>query len=318
MTSIPRTFHWIWFGDRRIPEQHQRWIDGWLALHPEWTHQIWTDQHRPVLRNEAQFLAAGNPAMKADIARYEILYRYGGVYVDTDFECIRSIEPLLDGVEAFSAAEKPDSLTTLGIGVMGASPGHPWLAELIELLPHAIQTQIGIRKQTGPVFAQLVTLRHPEVTIFPERIFRHERRPAYNDTCAIHHGSHSWREAEDLKYAAAFRELLSEDIEPIVPPGAVFIMVDKGRSHETGGGRRSVPFPEHDGAWGGYPVDDAAAVAELDRLRGAGAEFMVFPQPMFYWLDAYPELRARLENEARRVVDNERTLIFDLRRSRRS
>ena len=37
------------------------------------------------------------PAERSDILRLELLWREGGVYVDTDFECLRSIEPLLDG-----------------------------------------------------------------------------------------------------------------------------------------------------------------------------------------------------------------------------
>ena len=34
--------------------------------------------------------------------RLEILLLYGGVYVDTDFEALRSIEPLLGGVAGFA------------------------------------------------------------------------------------------------------------------------------------------------------------------------------------------------------------------------
>src|SRR6266516_4079263 len=95
MSFIPRLFHWIWFGPQPLPEQHRRWIDGWLALHPGWEHRLWTDANRPTFLNEPQFLAADNFAEMADIARYELLYRFGGVYVDTDTECLRSIEPLL-------------------------------------------------------------------------------------------------------------------------------------------------------------------------------------------------------------------------------
>src|SRR5262249_33219967 len=49
---IPKLFHWIWFGPKPIPELHQRWIDGWLQLHPGWKHILWTDANRPALVNE--------------------------------------------------------------------------------------------------------------------------------------------------------------------------------------------------------------------------------------------------------------------------
>src|SRR5205085_7912697 len=102
MMVIPKQFHWIWFGPKPIPEQHQRWIEGWLKHHPGWDHKIWTDSNRPRFTNEAEFLGADNFAIKADIARYELVYKHGGVYLDTDTECLKSIEPLLAGIHAFA------------------------------------------------------------------------------------------------------------------------------------------------------------------------------------------------------------------------
>jgi hypothetical protein len=107
--------------------------------------------------------------------------------------------------------------------------------------------------------------------------------------------------------------LMLREIERVVPPGRSFILVAKGGVLEAGGGRRAIPFPELNGQWGGYPADDAAAITELERLRRAGIEFMVFPAPMFYWLDAYAGLRRHLSDTARHVLSNDRVRIFDLR-----
>jgi inositol phosphorylceramide mannosyltransferase catalytic subunit len=310
---IPKMFHWIWFGDKPIPEQHKRWISDWLQIHPSWRHRLWTDANRPTFTNEEQFLSAGSFAQKADIARYEIVFRCGGVYLDTDMECIRSLEPLLGNVKAFIAAEKPDSLEQLGIGILGATPGHPWMAELIAKLPQAMTVRVRIVDQTGPLFASAVTAGFPDVTIFPERHFRHEGRRPAEETYAVHHGAKSWHQAEQTKYDAKFRELVTTEIEPTIPPGALFILVAKGRGIEINGGRRLIPFPEHHGEWGGYPIDDAAAIEELERLRRAGAQFIVFPAAMFYWLDTYPVFREYLYANACPAISNERALIFDLR-----
>jgi len=311
---IPKVFHWIWFGDKPLPEQHQRWISHWLQLHPGWKHRLWTDVNRPTFTNEEQFRSADSFAQKADIARYEIVFRHGGVYLDTDMECIRSIETLLGDVKAFIAAEKPDSLEQLGIGILGATPGHPWMSELIAKLPQAMKIGFRIVDQTGPLFASSVTAGFPGVTIFPERLFRHEGRRPAEETYAVHHGAKSWHQAGQSKYDAKLREFVTNEIETIIPPGALFILVDKGRGIEINGGRRFVPFPEHGGQWGGYPVDDAAAIEELERLRRAGAQFIVFPAPMFYWLDAYPLFRDYLYANARSTISNDRALIFDLSR----
>src|ERR671939_669644 len=101
---IPRLFHWIWLGNRPLPTEHRRWIGGWLELHPRWKHVLWTEENRPTLINEEQFQRADSYAQQSDILRYEIVYRHGGVYVDTDFECLRNIEPLMEGADAFIAS----------------------------------------------------------------------------------------------------------------------------------------------------------------------------------------------------------------------
>jgi LPS sulfotransferase NodH len=310
--TIPKVFHWVWFGDKPMPEQHRHWIDGWLALHPGWEHKIWTDANRPTFVNEAEFLAADNFAMKSDIARYEIVCRYGGVYLDTDMECLQSLEPLLTDVEAFIASEEPDKLEPLATVILGATPGHPWLQDAIAKLPRAVATGFGNLHQTGPVFITSVTAERPDVTIFPERFFRHDRRLPVRETYAVHHGVQSWGDAGLAKYESKLRELVREDIEPVIPPGGLFILVDKGRGLELSDGRRSLPFPERDGEWAGYPANDAAAIEELERLWRAGAKFIVFPAPMFYWLDAFAGFRDYLHANTLCVLSNERALIFEL------
>ena len=157
--------------------------------------------------------------------------------------------------------------------------------------------------------------------IFEERLFTSEpedqstrideakRAQAYS----IHHWNKSWGSASEGRYQARLRELVIKDIEPVVPAGAFFLFVNKGETLETSGARRCVPFPERDGEWGGYPADDVAAIAELQRLRIAGAQFIVFPTYMSYWLETYPGLKKLLLAEGRCVVNNDRALIFDLR-----
>jgi hypothetical protein len=97
-----------------------------------------------------------------------------------------------------------------------------------------------------------------------------------------------------------------------VPPGSFFILVCKGGTLHASGGRRVVPFPERDGQWMGHFASDWDAIAELRRLREAGARFIVFPSWMLSVLDAYPGLARVLTAESRCVVKNPRVLIFDL------
>jgi inositol phosphorylceramide mannosyltransferase catalytic subunit len=321
---IPKLFHWIWFGPKPLPEQHQRWIDGWLELHPGWNHKIWTNVNRRALINEAQFQAASSFSQKADVVRFEIVHRYGGIYLDTDTECLRCIEPLLAGVDAFAVEGRPQPVEGLPHTVenspIGATPGHPWLADVIARLPGSMEAGWGTMHRSGPWFLSRVTIGRPDVTIFEEQLFTSE--PADQSTriseaqraCAysIHHSTASWTAGHRSHYETKLRQLMTQDVEPLVPPGSLFLLVNKGEILETSGGRRCLPFPECDGAWSGYPADDAEAISELQRLRRAGAKFIVFPTYMAYWFDTYPGLEAFLLTEGRRVVDNHRAVIFDL------
>jgi glycosyl transferase family 2 len=107
-----------------------------------------------------------------------------------------------------------------------------------------------------------------------------------------------------------------EEIESTVPIGAALILVDEDtwdprEVHITG--RRVVPFLEKDGGYWGPPDDDTTAVRELERLRRAGASFIAFAWPAFWWLDYYTALKRHLDTSARPVLRNERVIVYDLR-----
>src|SRR5207247_2358642 len=82
----------------------------------------WRPRRR--LRYEAAFIQSPTPAQRADVLRYEVVYEHGGVYLDTDVECLGNIEPLLVDCDAF-IGEEPSDL--YGNGVFGARRAHPWM-----------------------------------------------------------------------------------------------------------------------------------------------------------------------------------------------
>lgn len=44
-----------------------------------------------ILKNQIAYSSAKNWGMKSDILRYEILQKFGGVYIDTDYECLLNV-----------------------------------------------------------------------------------------------------------------------------------------------------------------------------------------------------------------------------------
>lgn len=105
-------------------------------------------------------------------------------------------------------------------------------------------------------------------------------------------------------------------IAEIVPPGSAFILVDEDTwaMDDVVAGRRHVPFMERKGRFCGWPPDDAAAIQEVERLRQAGADFMVFAWHCLWWLEHYTELNRHLQTNYRCLVENDQVALFDLRR----
>lgn len=132
--------------------------------------------------------------------------------------------------------------------------------------------------------------------------------------CAGFRDSRQAGRREQLEWLDNLRRA-EEEIESLVPPGTTFIFVDDSKwgREPAAPGRRPIPFLEKDGTYWGPPADDAVGIAELERLRQRGANFVVFAWPAFWWLDHYAELRRHLESNYRRIWRNERLYVFDLR-----
>jgi hypothetical protein len=73
-----------------------------------------------------------------------------------------------------------------------------------------------------------------------------------------------------------------------------------------------VPFLERDGVYWGPPAGDLEAIAELERLRQAGADFVAIAWPAFWWLDHYAGLREHLAARYACVARTDRVVVFDL------
>jgi SAM-dependent methyltransferase len=108
--------------------------------------------------------------------------------------------------------------------------------------------------------------------------------------------------------------LTAGDLAAVLTPGEKLIFADNEefRSLLTAG-YRAVPFLERDGQYWGPPQDDATAIRELERLRADGADHLAIAWPAFWWLSYYREFATYLTDHSRRVLANERLVIFDLR-----
>jgi hypothetical protein len=196
---IPRVLHRIWLGPDPMPEAEVGFGESWARHHPDWEHRLWRDDDLPELGVPAEVVARAESAVElADVARFQIIARHGGVYVDTDFECLRPLDPLLKGVDAFAAFQRPGEVAT---GFLGATAGHPAFRRAAQLVTETFG-QAPLPASTGPPFFTYLLWDFPEVTLFPPKLFYpylwsepERRNEHFPDAYAVHHWAMSWGEA---------------------------------------------------------------------------------------------------------------------------
>ena len=106
-------------------------------------------------------------------------------------------------------------------------------------------------------------------------------------------------------------------VSELVPADATVLVVTKGDEDLLDlAGRQAWHFPQgEDGAYAGHhPADGEACIAELERLRAKGADFMVLPSTSLWWLEYYTGFGDHLQTRYRTLTCQEDSCaIFDLR-----
>ena len=148
---IEKIIHFIWIGNNKIPDPYIEYIESWIKNHNDYKFCFWNDENIPILINQKYYDDAKTYAMKADILRYELLYFFGGIYVDTDFLCIKNIDKLIVKYDGFSGYE---SDKYIAIGLMGFKKYDNILFNIIKNIPYniIINNNKSIPELTGPIY----------------------------------------------------------------------------------------------------------------------------------------------------------------------
>lgn len=154
---IPKTLHFIWLGPKPFPSVSISKVKKWIDQHPGWRIKFWTDlgQTAPDDRMEIYsfelfpldelkecYYQSDNFAERSDILRYAILLKEGGIYIDHDVQCLKSIDSLQETYDFFCGLE-PLGPTVLSSSVnpsphlLAATPQHPILKASKKWLIHS-------------------------------------------------------------------------------------------------------------------------------------------------------------------------------------
>lgn len=226
---IPKTIHYCWFGGKSEPIDVKRCIESWKKFMPEYKIIRWDEHNYDI--NQCQYMADAYKEKKwafvSDFARLDIIYREGGIYLDTDVEAIKSFDDLLHE-KMFCGFESRDSIgvkrntpieysVNLGLGY-GAEKGHPILKEMIDLYSKLsfynhdgslnliacprYQTQILIKHGLKP---NNISQRLRDCIVYSPEYFcplsnvTNKILSLTENTYSIHHFTTSWASPKDLK-----------------------------------------------------------------------------------------------------------------------
>lgn len=95
--KIPKTIHYCWFGEASLPDKYRRNIESWKKYCPDYEIIEWNEKNYDIKKNQFMYQAYEQRqwAFVPDYARKDIIYHYGGIYLDTDVEVLKSLDDLL-------------------------------------------------------------------------------------------------------------------------------------------------------------------------------------------------------------------------------
>lgn len=199
--KVPRVIHRIW-KNNDVASMPRHWRGSYKKtkrIHDSigWSTYLWTDQtiRAFIALNYPWFLGTFDAypyaIQRVDAARYLILHHYGGVYLDLDITCLRSIEPILHSMAVSNKTCLIPMTWPVGFSndIMIATRSHPFINELVESLVKNNGRWYGseyltILGTTGPLFLSKVYQNAPkecseQVGILHPNVYEARRKPYF-------------------------------------------------------------------------------------------------------------------------------------------
>ena len=174
--TIPRIIHQIWIGPKPAPTDL---MDTWRDKHPDFEYIRWSESELQVrgFVSECQSQIDAMPEIngKADIYRWEILHKYGGIFVDADSVCVEPFDETFLSRTAFAGFENETIRKGLvATGTMGFVPGYSLCRAAIDQIRSSpIDTTKRAWYTVGPgLLTRLLGAgKYRDFTVFPSFYF---------------------------------------------------------------------------------------------------------------------------------------------------
>ena len=220
---IPKLIHLCWLSGDPYPEKIQYCIDSWKKHLPDYEIMLWDTKRFDVNSTPwtKQAFEAKKYAFAADYIRLYAVYNYGGIYLDSDVEVIKSFDEFLH-LPYFAGLEgKPCGVE---LAAFGAEKGTGWIKFMLdyyegrnfikedgemdmismpELMGKILQreyywTQIDSLDEFDPDPKRLCLLPVDWFCAHPLEVYSYYKHQYYitKNTHSIHHFSNSWMPSE--------------------------------------------------------------------------------------------------------------------------
>lgn len=213
---IPKIIHYCWVGGNPLPESALKCIESWKKYCPNYEIKEWNESNIDIFNNNymREAYEEKNWGFVPDVARLQIIYNNGGIYLDTDVEIIKSFDDLLDN-EAFIGFESSKHVN-LGLG-FGAEKNNAVIKSLLEEYENlhfrnadgtlnrtpspVIQTKtlVKLGLQQKNMFQNILGARIYPQEYFNPITYKTGICKITKNTYSIHHYDGSWNTEEEKK-----------------------------------------------------------------------------------------------------------------------
>lgn len=214
--GIPRKIHYCWFGGKEIPDFLKECMDSWYRHCPGYEVVRWDENTFDVNKYEYTRQAAehGRWGFVSDVARLDILYQHGGIYMDTDVKLLKPLDHLLHQ-KGFVGVEQWGNINSGG-GI-GAVPHHPMIREMLDyrLKFPFVMSDGSLNLETNGLYETMPFIRHGMridntlqiingMTVYPSAVFHPydymscEER-VDDSTVSIHYFHGGWMDESDRR-----------------------------------------------------------------------------------------------------------------------
>lgn len=239
--SIPKIIHFCWLSGEPYPELVQHCMDSWKKVLPDYEIMLWDAKRFDV--NSVPWVKQACEAKKwafaADYIRLYALYNYGGIYLDSDVEVLKSFSDLLELPNFFGREHTPDRIenqNSIEAATMGCEKGNEFIGACLNYYQNRQFTNAdgSFSPETLPTIMARVQKSFENLNVFPMDYFspKNTRTLVVEktvNTYSVHHFNGSWHSIAQQKHVALRTKLckrFGEGVgEFLATVGAVFINI---------------------------------------------------------------------------------------------